>query len=104
MGEFAFESAWDHDGGHVFTTTPVHERLLTLIGKLVRSPKRSFLRHNLLSAFNAYILGTTTYGTPGFDRETAREVLRAGKMGKLSQEHIDLSPEAEETLHDLGYL
>lgn len=103
-GVLEYEAGWDRSGGHVFARSPRRERLAILFGKLVVSPKRSYLRRHLPSVLRSYLKGEQKFGTPRItpsEVETALE--RAHERGGDS-EQLNLTTEAEEHLHDLGYL
>lgn len=103
-GSFTYEGVWEKKGGHVFSRTNLLERLVVLAGKAVWSPKRSFLRRNLLDAIPAFTAGDTTYGKPSITEKEARMLLTKIRKGGVESSESHLSESAEEQLHDLGYL
>ncbi|MFC6952955.1 sulfatase-like hydrolase/transferase [Halorubellus litoreus] len=103
-GTVSYESAFDADGGYVFTESKLRDRLALLAGKCLRSPKREFLRRHLPAAVCAYARGDVTYGTPGFAVDEAEDGLSAARESARTSDSIDLDEDAEEHLRDLGYL
>lgn len=103
-GELGYDGVWDYDGGHVFTRTHLLERLSILAGKGIRSPKRGFLRRNSIDALRAFGAGDKTYGTPSITVGEASRILESTQSEAAESSELRLSKEAEEQLHDLGYL
>lgn len=103
-GALVYEGVWDEAGGHVFPRTSLPERLLALFGKAIKSPKRDYMRANLVEASRAYTRGARTYGNPELTRADAEETLAGiGKM-ETSARTVELSDDQQEQLRDLGYL
>lgn len=103
-GALTYEGVWEQDGGHVFSGTNLLERVVILAGKTARSPKRGFLRRNLFSALQAFAAGDTTYGNPSITEEEARVLIQEITTEGVESSELHLSEQAEEQLHDLGYL
>lgn len=103
-GYLEYEGVWDWDGGHIFTNTSFSERLAIFCGKVIRSPKRHFLRRNIFDSMWSYMAGDKTYGKPTIGLSESRELLELVRMEAVESARLDLSKRAEEHLHDLGYL
>jgi len=98
--ELFYEGVWDQNGGHVFNRTGKLERLKIWAGKILKSPKRSFLRRHLATSLRSYTIQPKSFGTPQ-PREVAKEYLPDDYS--IASNH-QLTNEEKETLHDLGYL
>jgi len=103
-GALRYEGAWDAGGGHVFPRSSLASRLAILSGKLVKSPKREYLRRHLGDAVRTYARGAHTYGTPAVDRPTAAEALETAGRNAADGDEVQLSADAREQLKDMGYL
>lgn len=103
-GVLAYDGVWEYGGGHVFAHTYLPERLAILAGKAIQSPKRGHIRRHLVDAIRAYATGDKTYGKPSITIDEAIELLQDVKSEAIEISEIALSQEAEEQLHDLGYL
>lgn len=103
-GTLAYDGVWDADGGHVFANTSLPERLAILAGKALRSSKRNHLRRNIASAVRAYAAGDKTYGSPSITVSEAKERLDDVRSDAIESSESELSKQAEEQLHDLGYM
>ncbi|MHB9288015.1 sulfatase-like hydrolase/transferase [Halobacteriales archaeon Cl-PHB] len=103
-GRLIYEGAWDNDGGHVFSKSPLRDRLTVFGGKLFKSAKREFLRRKLPEATYSYLRGSSSYGDPEFNREIAHSALVAVNDGAVGRTEIELSSDASDRLRDLGYL
>lgn len=103
-GELSYEGVWDSSGGRVRTETTRRDRYSVLIGKLIRSSKRSYMWHNLDECISSYWRNSCVFGTPSFDKETAAEILQEAKEDSGSGRKAELSAEEEEHLRNLGYL
>jgi len=100
-GELFYEGVFDRDGGHVFVRSSRPERLKILAGKLLRSPKRSFMRRRFRAVLASYLQGDSTFGNPGFSRSEAKN-MTPQEYGPTTRHQ--LSDSDRETLRSLGYL
>lgn len=103
-GKLSYEGVWDSSGGHVFSNNSLLSRLFVFGGKLIKSSKRSYMRNHINQGIQRYLPSEQTYGRPGFDKSTARDVLELSKRESINSEEIILGDEAQSTLQDLGYL
>jgi hypothetical protein len=103
-GNLAYSGVWDTDGGYVFAETSTINRLSILAGKLLRSPKRSYLRRHLPAATKSYAATETSYGSPSFARSEAKTIIEQVRSGGVARQQVELDAEAEDHLEDLGYM
>jgi hypothetical protein len=101
--ELAFGSLWDAEGGYVFPSCSVKDRFVTLVGKLLKSAKREFMRAHLREVAEFYLNGTRTYGNPGFTERAALDevdyIASLESVSAVSKREVN-----EEQLRNLGYL
>lgn len=100
----SYEGVWNHAGGRVRTQTNRRDRYAVLIGKLLRSSKREYMRRNLSECIATYWWSSTVFGTPSFDEEAAADLLDSVKENAGERRTSELSEEEEQHLRDLGYL
>lgn len=103
-GRLRFDGVWDRTGGYVFPKSNLRERLFVLLGKVLKSPKRHYLRRNLPTVLKEYSRGEQTYRDPGFPRADAKARLEALYEGSANGLRRELDRADEERLEDLGYL
>lgn len=103
-GELAYDGVWDSSGGRVQTRSSRLNRYSILAGKLFRSSKRSYMWQHLRECLSSYWWNSTEFGTPSFDKDEAKDVLRQAKKDERMGRKIDLSSDQEDHLRDLGYL
>lgn len=103
-GQMHYEGVWNHDGGFVFARSSLFDRLSFLIGKLINSDKRVFLKRNLTSVIRSYSKGRTVYGSPSISRQTAVDQLKSNQHQPDSTKEYELSDSDLDNLRDLGYL
>jgi hypothetical protein len=103
-GQLRYEGVWDADGGYVFPSSSILNRILVLAGKLYKSPKRDYLRSNATKLFKSYCKGTEVYGQPAFSKCVARN--RLDSLGPVTGNgnRNELTEHNREQLEDLGYL
>ena len=96
------EGVWDAHGGHVFCRSPRWSRLAVAAGKLAQSAKRGYYLRNLRPFIQEYWREEATFGQPQISRAEAAEQL--ANIQSQAVTVSDLSAEASERLHDLGYM
>lgn len=99
-GELFYEGVWDRSGGNVFTRSSLTERLKVLCGKLLKSPKRSYMRRHVLSGLRSYFVTNPTYGDCRPRSEAAKflpDDYQQASMNQIGENELD-------TLRNLGYL
>jgi hypothetical protein len=103
-GKLRYDGVWEEDGGYVFARSPLKNRLLILSGKIYKSPKRHYYRHNLLPLLKSYYIGNKIYGDPSISLSDAKGVLEMNYSKKSeSFRQVQADPD-EEKLEALGYL
>lgn len=103
-GRMCFDGVWDADGGYVFPNSTIFDRLLILLGKVYKSPKRHYMRNHILKLIREYAAGSQCYGEPSFSQSEASkrvEALRAKQPVGFQQQ---VEKANKERLSDLGYL
>lgn len=104
-GSLEYDSVWDSGGGYVHPKTNGPGRMGVILGKLLKSPKREFMRRHLLKTMSFYLAGSRRYGDPSMSREEADTYLEwVSNLAPISSSRSELSEEAENRLHELGYL
>lgn len=103
-GSLCYEGVWDRYGGHVFPCTALKDRLAILGGKLLKSPKRRFMRNHLYQAFRSYRRGIYTYGNPAISETDAFTKCSDARKKSANRKITRLSAEERDQLRDLGYL
>lgn len=103
-GRLRYGGVWDRSGGYMFPKNNTLERLVVLLGKLYKSPKRHFMRRNLPDLVKAYARGQQVYRDPGFSEREAEEHLT--QLNQRSKEGLrrELDGADVQQLEDLGYL
>lgn len=103
-GSLKYEGVWDASGGYVFPRENALNRLFVLAGKLLKSPKRLYLRNHLGAATRSYLRGEQTFGDPEFSKSTANNILEELHRDETPRRKRELSEQNKEELQDLGYL
>lgn len=97
-----YESVWDKDGGEVFATSNIGNRLLVLLGILLYSPRRSFMRQHMYENVSLFSMGEISFGSPSFTKDEAKDILEGIDRDIVtsgSRTTVD-----EDQLRNLGYL
>ncbi|UPV75248.1 sulfatase-like hydrolase/transferase [Halorussus limi] len=103
-GNLCYEGAWDAAGGYMFAKSGRSDRLAVLFGKSVKSAKRGYLRRNIARAAKSYWTDEKAFGQPDFERDQATAQLQEVRERKIATTEVKLTDDAEDQLHDLGYL
>ena len=103
-GQLCYDGIFDYSGGHIFPCSSIGDRLSVLLGKIVKSSKRSYLRRNIGSAIRSYVRGYHRYGTPIIGKERGRELIDSVKSKRVDRKAAELTEMQEENLRDLGYM
>ncbi|QUO47725.1 sulfatase-like hydrolase/transferase [Halorubrum ruber] len=104
-GELSFESVWDYNGGYVFPQSGKINRSAILLGKLLRSAKREYMRQHLFDNVPFYLSGPREYGNTEMSIDSCRSYLdRIEKPAHTESDSRNLEQSTEERLRELGYL
>jgi hypothetical protein len=104
-GVLDYESVWDRDGGHVFPRNGRVNRGVIMMGKLLRSAKREYMRAHVRAVASHYLAGATRYGDPELDEQSARAYLdEIRSLSRSASERATLDTAARARLKELGYL
>lgn len=101
-----YEGVWDASGGYIHTPSPLRERLVGLLGDITQGVERSLVRRHALSACLSYLSAEGIRGLPRFTPAEGRASLSAAKErgDSAGGSELDLTDDARERLHDMGYL
>jgi hypothetical protein len=101
-GCLEYNGVWDQNGGHVFSSTSLIDRVAIFGGKLLTGTKRRYLIRNLPTATRSYLRKDYTYDSPQLDQTEAQKILNEIEEA-IVHDQTQLSDEAIENLRDLGY-
>jgi hypothetical protein len=102
----SYDGVWTAEGGYVFTDSRSFERLAVLAGKLIKSPKRDYLRQHMYTSLRSYLASDRRYASPGISKSEAKQlIIRANSISASQSSQGDtLSDEAAKRLEDMGYI
>lgn len=104
-GELSYESVWDVNGGYVCSQTGKLNSSFILIGKLLKSAKREYMRHHLQQVIPFYLRKYHRYGLPGFTMNQGKKLLNSvNNLSELRTSESIIDEAAEERLRELGYM
>lgn len=103
-GRLMYDGVWDANGGYVFPNSTRLKRALILAGKLLSSPKRRYLRNNIVDIAREYMAGQRKFGTPDFDQDEGQSILDEFSASSAVGLRQELDEADRERLQDLGYL
>lgn len=103
-GSLIYEGVWDAEGGYTFPKNSSKERLTVLGGKIIKSPKRTYIRSNLRKALSTYLQGKQKFRSPSFSESIAKDIINNAYEGTDKRSVSALSENEKERLKDLGYL
>lgn len=103
-GRLSYEGVWERDGGWVFSDTTRTDRLAVLLGKMVTSSKRAYMRQHSAECLRSYWWQDRTYGSPQITRKQARDILAEANSDPGNANAVELTEDAQKHLQDLGYL
>lgn len=102
------QSLWERDGGIVFNTSVIHERLFLFLMRCMVLPQGEHIRQqwSYKRVFDTLVKKENKYGSPSFSTDEARETLHEyiNEEMILPNENYELSEADEDQLRDLGYL
>ncbi|WP_165351491.1 sulfatase-like hydrolase/transferase [Halogeometricum borinquense] len=101
-------SAWDAEGGYIFTEDTVVDRLKWFYRQLGPSCSAPYSRHNLLEflpvVFEGILEGHRRVGNPNFDKAQAESFCADVFAGEVNEQRREITDEGRERLERLGYL
>ncbi len=96
-------SAWDDAGGHTFSSVPYHIRLLRAFERLTVNNRAQMHRGKFPTIATLPFRQSKTFGSPGFDRETAAAFCDDVFSSSVTSRSQTLDEDAKEQLRALGY-
>lgn len=99
------QSAWDHDGGHVFLPNSKAARLAYFGYRQLRSATRHTIRDDWATVLRQYVRDHYQYGDPAFSAEQARRYIDGTLEGfeDISAAETTLDEETKQHLKEMGY-
>jgi hypothetical protein len=104
-GELSFDSLWDSSGGYVYNKSNTISNIIILIGKLIKSAKREYMRQHIQEVASLYLSRRRVYGNPDITESDCKSYLE--NIHNLPKSNVLQSPigdQAQERLEELGYL
>jgi len=100
------DGVWQPDGGHMFLTSDIKNRLKYAAYATLRSPTRKFARRHPLATLKAYLPDYQLFGSPSISKSDAQEYMSQHKTqaGNRGSERIKLTNSAKSRLQDMGYI
>ena len=96
-------SAWDEAGGHTFSSVPHHIRLGRALERLTVNNRAQMHRRKFPAIATLPFRQSRTFGSPGFDRETAAVFCEDVFSSSVESHSRTLDEDAKSQLRALGY-
>ena len=96
-------SVWDDAGGHTFSSVPYHIRVGRALERLTVNNRARMHRRQLPTIAALPFRQSRTFGSPGFDRETAAAFCEDVFSSSMESRSRTLDEDAKEQLRALGY-